>query len=156
MGSLAEQSVKKSELSGRLKVLTACQQVLVYKLRTFHWNVEGLQFFAWHAFFEEQYLVLDKSLDDIAERVRALGEYVPTTLAEMLSLSDMSESQDHLTAEQMLEVLVADYQHMLVLLKQLIEETDTLGDDVTNDLLTGLMVHLEKALWMLKSTLKVT
>jgi starvation-inducible DNA-binding protein len=53
--------------------------VLYLKTHNFHWNVEGLQFRGLHEMFEEQYRNLWDSIDDIAERIRALGQLAPGT-----------------------------------------------------------------------------
>ncbi|MGE5339024.1 MAG: Dps family protein, partial [Gemmatimonadota bacterium] len=55
-----------------LNRLLADEFVLYVKTRNFHWNVVGPNFSELHKFFEGQYEQLDGSIDDIAERARAL------------------------------------------------------------------------------------
>ena len=57
---------------GVLTQVLSDEQVLVTKLRNYHWNVVGPSFRA-AIVFEEQYGILALRIDDIAERLRALG-----------------------------------------------------------------------------------
>src|SRR4028119_2299878 len=74
-----------------LTALLADEFVLYAKTRRAHWNVEGADFHSMHTFFEQQYGQLDQVLDEVAERIRTLGHYVPATLKDFLALTHLSE-----------------------------------------------------------------
>src|SRR5438309_9651855 len=83
-----------SNRDGVVKLLTpllADEYVLYTKTRNFHWNVVGPQFNDLHKFFEGQYEALDDIVDEVAERVRALGGRSVATLAEFSRLARLAE-----------------------------------------------------------------
>ena len=57
--------------------LLADTYVLYGKTHGFHWNVTGPMFNTLHLMFMEQYTELWTALDEIAERIRALGLMAP-------------------------------------------------------------------------------
>jgi starvation-inducible DNA-binding protein len=72
---------------------------LYLKTRNAHWNIEGSDFHAMHKFFEGQYEQLDEIMDDVAERIRALGHYAPATMKAYLELTHLTEqSRQKMTA----------------------------------------------------------
>jgi starvation-inducible DNA-binding protein len=63
----------RKQLSKGLQGVLADFYTLLGKTHGFHWNVVGLQFRSLHEMFEEQYRDLQNAVDEIAERIRALG-----------------------------------------------------------------------------------
>lgn len=59
-----------------LQAVLADSYSLYLKTQNYHWNVEGQHFRSLHLMFEEQYNDLFAANDEIAERIRALGEKV--------------------------------------------------------------------------------
>ena len=57
---------------------------LYLKTHNFHWNVTGSMFNSLHTMFETQYTEQWAALDDVAERIRALGTRPAVALADML------------------------------------------------------------------------
>ena len=60
---------------------------LYLKTHNFHWNVTGPMFNALHTMFETQYTEQWNALDEIAERIRALGFNAPGSYAEFTRLN---------------------------------------------------------------------
>lgn len=142
------------------KVIDALRQVLAdsYALmgqtHLCHWNVEGPSFFALHMAFEQQYTELFTAVDEIAERIRALGAYAPGGLSNLAALSGMKELAEKASAEKMV-------QHLATLHSKLIADAKTArdlaadnGDKETEDLMIGRIEIHQKTLWMLESYLK--
>lgn len=73
IGLNAEQSKKEIEL---LNSLLANFQIYYQNLRGFHWNVKGNRFFVLHAKFEELYNDAIEKVDELAERILTLGEFL--------------------------------------------------------------------------------
>jgi len=103
---LTEQA--KRECAEALAKVLADTFVLYLKTHSFHWNVEGPQFRALHEMFEEQYRDLWDSIDEIAERIRALGHSAPGTMDKFKDLSEIRESDLIPSAIEMLQQLVSD------------------------------------------------
>jgi len=69
------------QIAAGLSRLLADTYTLYLKTHNFHWNVTGPQFTSLHALFETHYNELAVAVDDIAERIRALGEPAPGSYA---------------------------------------------------------------------------
>src|SRR5437773_11974108 len=82
---------KLTEVGYILSKLLADEFILYTKTRNAHWNVEGIDFGAKHIFFEKQYEQLDDIMDNVAERIRQIGEYAPGTLRQFLELTHLTE-----------------------------------------------------------------
>jgi starvation-inducible DNA-binding protein len=87
------------------------EQVLVIKLRNYHWNVVGPSFREFHTLFEEQYGILALRIDEVAERMRALGAHATGTIAEYLQHTALREHPGRFaSANEMSGDLLADHQ----------------------------------------------
>jgi starvation-inducible DNA-binding protein len=135
-----------------LNALLADEYVLYTKTRNYHWNVTGPQFNDLHKFFQAQYEELDASIDEIAERTRALGDKSVATLAEFVKNARLKESPgEYPPAQNMLANLLADHEAVIRTLRAGSEEAEKHDDMGTNDFLIGLMEKHEKTAWMLRS-----
>lgn len=125
---------------------------LVLKTHGYHWNVEGPLFFSIHHLTEEQYQNLFEAADALAERIRALGQLAPMTLAEITDASIVKDLTKVPSALQMVEDLAKDHADVAKRMHRLIALADENSDPVTADLVTGRSAFHEKAAWMLRST----
>lgn len=130
--------------------------VLNFKTRNFHWNVTGTDFSQLHKFFEEQYNQLDEAMDEVAERVRALGGRTFGSLAEYLKTTTLTEEPARIPpARKMIAELLGDHEAIIKALRKDVDVTgDKYGDMGTSDFLTGLMETHEKMAWMLRAHLE--
>ena len=119
-----------------------------------HWNVEGPGFFALHTAFEQQYTELFTAVDEIAERIRALGSYSPGGLSSLASISGMKELGEKAKADVMVKHL-ADLHAKLI--KDAMTARDIAADTKdkeTEDMMIARIEVHQKTLWMLESYLK--
>ena len=89
-----------------LSVLLADTYTLYLKTHNYHWNVTGPMFQTLHTLFETQYTELAVAVDDIAERIRALGEFAPGSYKEYAKLTNLKEADGIPSAEEMIKDLV--------------------------------------------------
>lgn len=144
----------RAQIAVLLAKLLADEYILLTKTRNAHWNVEGPDFHAMHGFFESQYEQIDESVDEVAERIRALGHGAPGSLAQMLKQTRLKEITQHLTrSSDFIEVLLEDHESIIRSLREDAPKCAKLGDDGTNDFLVGLMEAHEKMAWMLRASL---
>ncbi|MEM9173076.1 MAG: ferritin-like domain-containing protein, partial [Pseudomonadota bacterium] len=68
-------------IAAGLSRLLADTYTTYLKTHNFHWNVTGPMFATLHTLFETQYTEMASAVDDIAERIRALGEPAPGSYA---------------------------------------------------------------------------
>lgn len=147
-----------AQRSGSAKILNAllADEYLLYtRTRNFHWNVTGPEFDDLHKFFESQYDQLDEMIDEIAERIRALGKTPIATLGEFLKTARLKESTSTYTAVQMIERLLEDHDTVI---RQMREDLETImdkhGDAGNQDSIVGWMKTHEKMAWMLRAMLE--
>ena len=137
-----------------LSDILANQYVLYTKTRNYHWNVTGEDFAQYHKLFEEQYSAIDEDIDEVAERIRALGGKPPATLSEFLKSATLKEHPGKFpSAKVMIANLLTDHETVIRSLRKDIEICDEVDDDGTEDFLTQLMGKHEKIAWMLRATL---
>lgn len=124
---------------------------LALKTQNYHWNVVGPNFFGLHNLFEEQYTDAFGAVDELAERIRALGATAPGGLRAFQEISNIADAQDGIDAKAMIDDLAASNEAIGATLKAGIEAAGSAGDDATADLLTGRLATHDKAAWMLRS-----
>ncbi|NDJ27965.1 DNA starvation/stationary phase protection protein [Campylobacter sp. MIT 12-8780] len=125
------------------------------KFHNYHWNVKGLQFFAIHEYTEEAYEEMAKLFDDVAERLLQIKEKALVCPKELSELAKAPKAQkDCFTTLEVLELVKEDYNYLLKEFKKLDEVASKAGDTTTSMLAQDKIAHLEKALWMLDSTLE--
>lgn len=123
------------------------------KLHNFHWYVKGLNFFSLHEKFEELYNEASQYVDDLAERILAIGGNPVGTLKESLEISIVDEAGKNYSAEQMVEAFSNDLTHISEQLVKSIEVAGEAGDDVSEDMFIGMKNSVDKHNWMFKSYL---
>jgi len=142
------------KIVGILSHYLADSYYLYLKTHNFHWNVTGMYFQPLHKLFDEQYNALFLSLDEIAERIRSLGEYVPGTTTQLKELTCLKEVIEIPSAPEMLKMLVHDHEKVICNLRKWLETLSTTGDRGTEDFLTARLEEHEKTAWMLRSHLE--
>ena len=149
-GIPAEQ--RKAVAEGLSHVL-ADTYTLYLKSHNFHWNVTGPMFHTLHTMFEEEYTELAMAVDEIAERIRALGHPAPGSYAAYARLSSIEDAEGVPTAKEMISQLVAGHEAVAKTARSVFPAAEEGHDEVTADLLTQRMTVHEKTAWMLRSLL---
>ena len=132
-----------------LNVLLADYHLYYQKLRNFHWNVMGKNFFDLHVKFEELYEDAKTKVDDIAERVLTLRFQPTSNLSDYLEISNIKESPSNISDSEMITTLLNDHGILLKQLRKVSESAEKGGDEGTIDLMGGYIRELEKTSWML-------
>ena len=135
-----------------LKRVLAETYALYTKTHGYHWNVTGPHFQSLHAMFMEQYTELWTALDELAERIRALGHFAPGSSGEMLESATIAADNEIPDAPGMITNLVHGHETLARALRDGIKASEAAGDDVTVDLLIQRATISDKTAWMLRST----
>lgn len=143
----------RKRLANSLSGLLADTYLLLAKTQGYHWNVVGPLFISLHRLTEEQYQNLFEAVDDLAERIRALGFPAPSSVTEMVALAEIGEDTGNPTAEQMVESLVRDHESVVRRLRDAAVAAEELHDVVTAGMLTDRMQFHEQAVWMLRAVI---
>lgn len=147
-----ETDVKKDERKVVAEMLgrtLASTYVLYHKTQGFHWNVTGPLFVAVHELTEKQYEDLAEAVDDIAERVRALGAPAPMGLAGYVSESAVLDQSEFPDVGTMLRGLAKDHLTVADEMRKVVSAAEDINDVYTADLLTSRIGAHEEAAWML-------
>lgn len=138
-----------NEVVEALNNLLANYHVHYQKLRNYHWNVTGHDFFELHEVFEQEYNAVKLAIDEIAERIRVFGKTPLSTLKDYLDVAEIKETGTDLPSEKMVEEILSDFEILLSFMVDAIEAAEEIGDIATNDLITGYIKRTEKMHWML-------
>ena len=149
---IAEQH--RQQIAEGLARLLADSYTLYLKTHNFHWNVTGPMFSTLHALFEEHYTELATAVDEIAERIRALGVAAPGSYKQFSQLSTIEEETGVPTAEEMIAQLVQGQEAVVRTARSIFPVVETAHDEPSADLLTQRMQIHEKNAWMLRSLLE--
>jgi starvation-inducible DNA-binding protein len=155
-----KKSKKKAATSPATSLPVSLNQVLAdsYALMSLthlaHWNVEGPGFFALHTAFQTQYEELFTAIDEIAERIRALGAYAIGGLGTHADAAQMKEFAAPLPQEQYVSALLTANEKLVKDAMHARDLAGELNDPETQDLMTARITLHQKTIWMLKSFLK--
>ncbi|REL24893.1 DNA starvation/stationary phase protection protein [Rhodohalobacter sp. SW132] len=146
--------------SNREKIAMGISKILadsymVYlKTHNYHWNVTGPHFHSLHEQFEEQYTELAAAIDDIAERIRALGHRAPGSFREYQELTSIEEDTDQPDSMEMVRRLAVDNETILRTAREALPACEEAGDEASIDMITERLHVHSKTAWMLRSHLE--
>lgn len=143
----------RQEIAQGLSKLLADTYTLYLKTHNFHWNVTGPMFQTLHLMFEQQYNELALAVDQIAERIRALGFFAPGSYREFAQLSSIKEEEAIPDSRKMIRLMVEGQEAVIRTARSVFPVVDRVNDQPTADLLTQRMQVHEKTAWMLRSLL---
>ena len=141
-------------VAGELSKLLADSYTLYLKSHNYHWNVTGPMFQTLHLMFEEHYNELALAVDEIAERIRAVGHPAPATYRQFSELSSIGEDDGVPKAMDMVANLVDGHQAVAKTAKGVVDVAEEAGDVATADLGTRRIDVHEKTAWMLRSLME--
>ncbi|MCC5930872.1 MAG: DNA starvation/stationary phase protection protein [Cyclobacteriaceae bacterium] len=132
-----------------MNLLLANYHVHYQKLRNYHWNVKGGDFFDIHEQFEIQYNTAKSNIDEIAERIRVFKSTPLSMLREYLEFSEIKETGTDLSADEMVREILNDYEILLKHMDAIVKIAAKNDDSGTEDLIKSFIKDLEKHHWML-------
>lgn len=141
-----------NKLQAKLNEYLANQQVTYTKLHNLHWYVKGLGFFTLHEKLEELYDQTATVVDDVAERLLAIGGRPVASLKKVLEIATVEElSDESISSENTVNILVADFEKIVKDAAEIVELAEEAGDNGTADLFNGYVSEYQKLLWMLNA-----
>ena len=158
-------SASRIDLGGKLRgsMVELLNQQLVdtidlyTQLKQAHWNVKGAHFIALHELFDKLAEDLEGPIDDIAERVTALGGVARGTARLVAGESRLDELPlDRFDGLKLVAALADRHATLAGTTRAAIDAASEAGDADTSDLFTGISRGLDKALWFLEAHLGET
>lgn len=147
-------ALEAGEMVEYLNRLVANCQVHNQKLRNFHWNVDGQDFFELHEVFENLYHKMDDHIDQLAERIRVFGHRPYSTLKQAIHLSEIKEPSSILTSIEMVREVIKDYDTILSLIIDAVNCAYNNGDAGSVFMLNKMTLDIETDFWKLNTWLK--
>ncbi len=130
-------------------------QVLYTKVQNYHWNLEGMNFFALHGKFEELYDQINEEIDEVAERILTLGQRPLGTLKDFVATAKIEEAKNApIDGKTAVQNVLADFEYVIRQLRDGVAVAEENNDAGTADMLTSSMAGYEKTCWMLRVSLK--
>lgn len=127
--------------------------VLFVKLHNYHWYIKGPDFLTLHVKLEELYTWVSEQYDVVAERLLMNNGAPSATLKDYLEQTTLEEAKSGLSADEMVESVISDFQQIRKEMLDAIEHLETQDVTVEDDLLAQAK-EIEKQIWMLRATLK--
>ncbi|NLG57129.1 MAG: DNA starvation/stationary phase protection protein [Clostridiales bacterium] len=142
------------KLYDKMNLYLANQQVSYIKLHNLHWYLTGRSFFTLHAKLEELYDQTATIIDDVAERLLALGQSPVANLKQALSMATIKELEDApISSEEAVKGLMADVEYWIKDSQEIASLSDEADDGATADQFNGYLAEYQKLMWMLKAYL---
>jgi starvation-inducible DNA-binding protein len=142
------------ELQKAAKIGFASEFSFYLKAHNFHWNVEGSDFLEYHDLFGKIYEEVYGSIDDFAEKIRAIGTYVPASFSRFSMLTQIADETNILTKDLMVAELMADNDKLIKVLKLVYDLAEQSGEHGFSNFLAERMDAHRKHGWMLRASTK--
>jgi starvation-inducible DNA-binding protein len=144
---------KAKHLAEKLNELLANYSIFYQNTRGYHWNIKGEKFFELHVKFEELYDDLILKIDEVAERILTLGHTPKHNYTDYRATSKIKESVQVSDGIKAVEDILASFQTIIILQRELLTISAEAGDEGTNALMSDYIRLQEKLVWMYSSFL---
>ena len=135
----------------KLSDVLADSYLLMLKTQNYHWNVKGTLFKSLHDLTEAHYDELFEAIDELAERIRALGYDAPGSFTEFDQLSNIKDARKGISDLEMAGDLLKSHESLIINLRKTLKTAESVEDEVTVDMMVERLAVHEKAAWMLRS-----
>jgi starvation-inducible DNA-binding protein len=136
------------ELAGKLNTLLANYHIFYINVRGYHWNIKGEKFFELHLKFEELYNDIVLKIDEIAERIKTLGETPLHTFTDYLAQSSIRETKNISGGSEAIREILEAFKQLLVLQREILTLAGEAADEGTSALMSDYIRAHEKLVWM--------
>ena len=145
---------QRSKIAEILYGLLASSFTFYLKTQNYHWNLTGKEFYAMHKLFQEQYEELAETIDEMAERIRAMGHFVDGGMAQFKEKSIIDDETDSKKSlEKMIQQQVKDHEALIRYLREHLPVVEGFEDGATADFINKRLAVHEKMAWMFRSSL---
>jgi starvation-inducible DNA-binding protein len=144
-----------NELVAALKILMANQTFMYFKIHTYHWNVEGIEFSQYHDFYSDLYQDIYGAIDPVAENIRKLGEFTPISMGELYNYKTVDENTTRVDLiKDQLATLIVDNDKVIESLNKVFALATANNEQGLADFAAGRIDTHKKHGWMLKASAK--
>jgi len=129
--------------------------VLNVKFHNLHWNVVGERFEPVHVYVEKLYDMLFEQYDEVAERLKMVGEFPLASIKSYLDTTSVKEidNKDY-PIPKVYVILKEELTGLKTLATEIRELSDEDEDFVTVALMEDMIAEYDKELWFIKQSMK--
>jgi len=129
--------------------------VLNVKFHNLHWNVVGERFEQVHVHLEALYDDLFEKFDEVAERIKMLGEFPKASIKEYLEISKVEElPNEDVAIKRVFEIVKEEVSYLKELATSIRLEADNNDDFVTVGLMEDHIAAYDKELYFINQAMK--
>lgn len=128
--------------------------VAYFRSHAAHVNITGRNFRSDHKLLQGVYERRQEQIDKIGEILRTMQEYMPCNINDVINDSTIPTDSIEGKADELLEIVMMDLEHLLDDYKQLIVTASDEGLEEISNYAQDQALDLEKSIWMLRSTLE--
>jgi hypothetical protein len=128
--------------------------VAYFRSHAAHVNITGRNFRSDHKLLQGVYERRQAEIDKIGEILRTMQEYMPCNINDVILDATIPTDTIEGTADELLEAVMMDLEHLLDDYKALIVIADAEGLEEISNYGQDQALDLEKSIWMLRSTLE--
>lgn len=144
--------IKETEvIAAELNILLSNFQVYYQNLRGLHWNIRGKRFFDLHVKFEELYNDAQLKIDMVAERVLTLGSTPLHSFDDYIKNNRLEVGRNITKDTEAVHLIINSLSDLLKIERVILEESDKIGDEGTNSMMSDFITEQEKTIWMMKA-----
>lgn|SRR5690554_1286522 len=141
------------KVAKKLNELLSNYQIFYMNVRGFHWNIEGSDFFVYHEKFEELYNESLHNIDEIAERILALGQMPYHSFGSYRQFSSIMEVEGVIKSKDAVKEILEGLQQLLIIERKILKLSSSIGDEGTVSLMSDYITGQEKLVWMFSASL---
>jgi len=137
----------------QLQQVFANNFVAYFRAHVAHVNTQGRNFYSDHKLLGKIYEDLQDQTDSIAELLRTVQEFMPTTLASVIESSQVTDMPCEGSADSLLEDVRADLEQLKADHEELMMVAEEDGHKEIANYAQDRILQLARYIWMLDSTL---
>ena len=127
--------------------------VAYFRSHVAHVNIMGRNFRSDHKLLKGVYERRQDQVDQIAELLRSVGAFMPTSLTEVIANSNIADMDCEGSADELLSDVRADLEQLKGCYEELIAVADAEGHLEISNYAQDQVLDLAKSIWMLSATL---
>jgi DNA-binding ferritin-like protein len=137
----------------QLQQVFANNFVAYFRTHVAHVNTQGRNFYSDHKLLGKIYEDLQEQTDTLAELLRTVQEFMPTSLASVMESSQVVDTPVEGSADSLLEDVRADLEQLKADHEELMMVAEEDGHKEIANYAQDRILKLAKYIWMLDSTL---
>lgn len=142
-------------MQNKMNELLSDLVVEYHKLQSFHWFIEGSDFFQVHAKLEELYDGVRDVIDEVAESMLMEGMQPVSKMADFLRIAQIEEaSGSSVRSPEVFDAVEHDFRHLLAEVKDVKRLAEEQGSDLIAAKADAYIEAFSKSIWMIGQSRK--